>query len=80
MHIYKCKNVLTSTVMLFNVRHDLPSSSPPVQAAQPIIGGMAPTNDPTHVLMTLMRFSGVYISVYRPRLNAPKPATTGLTP
>ena len=43
----------------FNNHKHLPGSSAPVQAVQPIMGGMAPTTDPTHVLAMERRFMGV---------------------
>ena len=46
-------------------------SRPPVQAAQPIKGGRAPTTDPTHVFRMLSRFMGVYTDVYRNKVPAP---------
>lgn len=58
----------------------LPGSRDPVHAAQPIIGGMAPTREPTQVFIMLIRFRGVYANVYKARLNAPNPATIGFTP
>lgn len=52
----------------------------PVQAVQPIMGGIAPTIDPTHVLAILYLFIGVYTRVYSPRLKAPNEAVRGFTP
>ena len=37
----------------------IPGWRVPVAAAHPIMGGMAPTTDPTHVLTTLNLFIGV---------------------
>ena len=37
----------------------LPGSKPPVTAAQPIIGGIAPTIDPIHVFIIVILFIGV---------------------
>ena len=52
-------------------RTSAPMSRPPVQAAQPIKGGKAPTTDPTHVFRMLSRFMGVYTDVYRNKVPAP---------
>ena len=43
--------------------HAAGSAMLPVQAAQPMSGGKAPTTDPTQVFQIVMRFSGVYADV-----------------
>ena len=56
-----------------------PGSNAPVQLAQPMSGGTAPTTDPTHVLRMVARFMGVYTHVYRNKFRAPSQAANGLT-
>ena len=45
----------------------------------PIMGGMAPTMLPTHVLRMLSLFIGVYIDVYKIKLPTAKIDAVGLT-
>ena len=51
---------------------------PPVAAAQPITGGMAPTIAPIHVFNSVCFFVYVYNPAYKPILARPNAATTGL--
>ena len=51
----------------------------PIQAVHPIIGGRAPTTDPTQVFAILIRFIGVYTMEYKSMLPAPIAAVNMLT-
>jgi len=54
--------------------------SVPVAAAQPIIGGIAPTTAPSDVLDVLRRFIGVYSAQYINRLDNASNAARPFTP
>lgn len=57
-----------------------PMIIPFVAAAHPIMGGKAPTMDPTHVLNSVYCFEYVYAIAYNAILPAPNIATISLLP
>ena len=69
---------MTTATSSMQLTHS-PICNVPVAAAQPIIGGMAPTTAPSDVLDVLRRFIGVYSAQYISRLDTASNAATALT-
>ena len=51
----------------------------PMHAVHPMIGGIAPTTDPTHVFAMDHLFMGVYTDVYSRMLSPPRSPVRGFT-